>query len=131
MEFAYAFTTDQPFAEVERAIHAAVTAHGFRVLHVHDVQATFAEKGITREPYKIIEVCNVRYAHQALSASPYIGLMMPCKINLWVEQGKTHVALLKPSLLATLFPNADMNTLAQEVELALRSVIDAVKNQQS
>lgn len=131
MDIAYTFTTEQPFADVERAIHAAVAAQGFRVLHVHDVQATFAEKGIARESYKIIEVCNVRYAHQALSASPYIGLMMPCKINLWVEQGKTHVALLKPSLLATLFPDADMNTVAQEVELALRAVMDTVKHQQS
>lgn len=130
-DFAYTFTTERSLPEVERAIQSAVTAQGFRVLHVHDVQATLAEKGFARESYKIIEVCNARYAHQALAANPYIGLMMPCKINLWVEQGKTHVALLKPSLLATMFPNADMNAVAQEVELALRAVMDTVKNQSS
>ncbi|MCX7840695.1 MAG: DUF302 domain-containing protein [Anaerolineae bacterium] len=130
MDIAYTFTTERPLQEIEQAIRTAVTAQGFRVLHVHDVQATLAEKGLAREPYKIIEICNARYAHRALATSPYIGLMMPCKINVWVEQGKTHVALLKPSLLATMFPNADMNTVAQEVELALRAVMDAVEHQQ-
>lgn len=128
-DIAYTFTTERSLPEVERALQSAVTAQGFRVLHVHDVQATLAEKGFARDAYKIIEVCNARYAHQALASSPYLGLMMPCKINLWVEQGKTHVALLKPSLLVTMFPDADMNVVAQEVELALRAVVDAVQKQ--
>lgn len=127
MELAYTVSTEKSLNQVEQAVKDAVVAKGFRVLHVHDVQATFAEKGIQREPYKIIEVCNVKYANQALSADPHIGLMMPCKINVWVEQGKTQIALLKPSLLVTFFPQAALDAMAQEVEEVLQAVVDAAK----
>ena len=127
MNFVYATTTDKSFADAERAVQDAVAAQGFRVLHVHDVQATFAEKGIQRDPYKIIEVCNVKYANQALKADPLVGLMMPCKINVYVDNGKTSIALFNPSTLADFFPAAALDAMAQEVELILRAVVDAAK----
>ena len=127
MDFAYSITTPKSFADVERDVQNAVAANGFRVLHVHDVQATFAEKGIQRDPYKIIEVCNVKYANQALKADTLIGLMMPCKINVFVENGATKVSLLKPSLLATFFPDAPLGPMAQEIETTLTAVVDAAK----
>jgi uncharacterized protein (DUF302 family) len=127
MELAYTVSTEKSFDVVERAVQDAVAAKGFRVLHVHDVQATFAEKGVQREPYKIIEVCNVKYANQALTADPHIGLLMPCKINLWVEQGKTKIALLNPAVLSTFFPHAGLEAMAQEIEMILRAVVDAAK----
>ena len=127
MDLAYTVTSEKSFGEVERAVQDAVAAKGFRVLHVHDVQATFAEKGIQREPYKIIEVCNVKYANQALTADPLVGLMMPCKINVFTENGKTKIALLKPSTLSTFFPQAGIDAMGQEVETILRAVVDVAK----
>lgn len=127
MDLAYTVATEKSFAEVERAVQDAVAAKGFRVLYVHDVQATFAEKGIQREPYKIIEVCNVKYANQALTADPLIGLMMPCKINVYTENGKTKLALLKPSMISTFFPQAAIDAMGQEVESILRAVVDVAK----
>ena len=127
MDFAYTLTTSKSFADTERDVQNAVAAKGFRVLHIHDVQATFAEKGIQRDPYKIIEVCNVKYAHRALQADPLIGLMMPCKINVFVENGATQVSLLKPSILAAFFPHAALDDMAQEIETILSAVVDAAK----
>ena len=127
MDLAYTITTNKSFADAEQIVQNAVAAQGFRVLHVHDVQATFAEKGVQREPYKIIEVCNVKYANQALKADPLIGLMMPCKINLFMEHGTTKLTLLKPSLLATFFPEAALGAMAQEIETVLSAVVDAAK----
>ncbi len=127
MEFAYTVASHKPVEVVERAVQDAIAAKGFRVLHVHDVQATFAEKGIAREPYKIIEVCNVKYANQALTADPTIGLMMPCKINVFAEKGETKISLLLPSLLADFFPSAQLEGMADEIETSLRGVVDAAK----
>lgn len=126
-ELAYTTTTPKSFDDTVRIAQEAVAAKGFRVLHIHDVQATFAEKGIARAPYKIIEVCNVKYANAALTADPLIGLMMPCKINVFVENGQTVVALFKPSLLAQFFPQAKLEPLAQEIETILRAVVDTIK----
>jgi len=127
MEFEYTVTSPKSVDAVERAVQDATAAKGFRVLHVHDVQATFAEKGIAREPYKIIEVCNVKYANQALTADPTIGLMMPCKINVFAEKGETRISLLLPSLLAEFFSEARLEGKAGEIETSLRGVVDAAR----
>jgi uncharacterized protein (DUF302 family) len=127
MEFAYTVTSNKAFDQVERAVQDAAAAQGLRVLHVHDVQKTFAEKGIARESYKIIEICNVKYANQALTGDPMIGLMMPCKVNVFTEQGKTRIALLLPSLLAEFYPHANLSGMASELETLLRGVVDCAK----
>jgi len=127
MDLAYTVTTPKAFDAAVVALEHQVAAKGFRVLHIHDVQKTFAEKGIAREPYKIIEVCNVKYANQALTADPLIGLMMPCKINVFAEQGATKISLLAPSILSEFFPHANLSAMAREVETILREVVDTAK----
>jgi uncharacterized protein (DUF302 family) len=127
MEFAYTVTSHKAVDQAERAVQDAAAVQGLRVLHVHDVQKTFAEKGIAREPYKIIEICNVRYANQALTADPMMGMMMPCKVNVFAEEGETKIALLLPSLLAEFFPRANLDGMARELETLLRGVVDSAK----
>ncbi|MBI5649018.1 MAG: DUF302 domain-containing protein [Chloroflexi bacterium] len=127
MNFAYTITSSKSFNDATRAIEQAVAVNGFRVLHTHDVQQTFAEKGVAREPYKIVEVCNVKYASQALNADPLIGLMMPCKIVVFAEPGATKISLLLPSLLSEFFPHANLGAMAREVETILRAVVDSAK----
>ncbi len=128
MNVAYTVNTAKPFDSAVRAVQEATAAEGFRVLHTHDVQATLAEKGITQEPYKIVEVCNAKYASQALKSDPEIGLMMPCKINVYTEEGATRISLLLPSLLATFFPTAGLEAMAGEIETALRRVVDTARS---
>lgn len=60
--FDYTVTTEKPFEEAVLAIEKKAGEKGFRVLHTHDVAATLAEKGYPREPLKIIEICNAKYA---------------------------------------------------------------------
>lgn len=42
-DFVYTVANQKSFADVEGALKDAIAAKGFCVLHVHDVQATFAE----------------------------------------------------------------------------------------
>ena len=70
MEIAHTLVTGKPFEQVVSALEANTPKHQFRVLAVHDVQATLAEKGLQREPLKIVEICNARFAHQALQKTP-------------------------------------------------------------
>ncbi len=123
MNLAYTVASPKSFDAVVRAIEEGVAAKGFRVLYIHDVQATLAEKGFAREPYKIVEVCNAKYASRALGTDPLIGVMMPCKINVYTVEGATRITLLLPSLLASFFPEAGLATMANEIETALRAVV--------
>ena len=57
MDFEYTVTTGKEFASAVASVEEEIAQAGMRVLHIHDVQATLAEKGINRDPYKILEFC--------------------------------------------------------------------------
>lgn len=57
-DFAHTVTTAKPVDAAVRAVDQATAAHGFRVLHTHNIAATLAEKGFPREPLKQLEICN-------------------------------------------------------------------------
>jgi len=112
-----------PFPALLEAVQAETAAAGFRVLHVHDVQATLAEKGLHREPLAIVEVCNARFAHAVLAADPLVGLMLPCPIQVWERDGRRFVSALKPTSIATFYPDAGIGAVAAEVEAAITRIV--------
>ncbi len=56
LDFIYQVDTGKSFDAAVDAVQAKAVEKGFRVLGVHDVQATLADKGFQHEPMKIIEV---------------------------------------------------------------------------
>jgi len=127
IKFEETVTTAKSFEEAVEAVTSEVAKAGFRVQHIHDVQATFREKGSERDPYKIIEVCNIKYAKKALDIDPLVGLMMPCKINVYEDKGETKISLMLPSAMSLFFPHAGLEPVADEVEGILRQVIEAAR----
>lgn len=127
MEFDYTVTTNKDFDIALASVQEEITKAGMRVLHVHDVQATLAEKGITRDPYRIVEFCNAKYANAFLNADPKIGLCMPCKINVYVHEGRVMLSAMRPIVLPQFFPHVDLGEKPQEVDAIVRSIVDNAK----
>jgi len=123
MSFAYTLESDKSFEVVAAAIEENTARNQFRVLAVHDVQATLAEKGLQRGPLKIIEVCNANFAHQALKKEAEVALFMPCRFAVYTGGEKTIVKLARPAMIAEMIPGADLNDLAGEVETTLKKVM--------
>ncbi len=124
MELDYTVSTDKTFAEAVSAVTKRTAAHGFKVQFVHDVTATLAEKGFVREPVTIIEMCNAKYASQVLSRDVKIGLMLPCPVMVYEQDGKVFIATMRPSLIGAFFPEAGIDDVAAEVEAVLIEIID-------
>ena len=120
----YRLISDKPFAEVVANLERHAPEHQFRVLHVHDVQSTLAEKGLQRGPLKIIEVCNSGFAHKALQMDIEVALFMPCKFTVHTESSKTVVTLGRPSVISDLMPKAGLEKLAADVESTLKKVME-------
>ncbi len=125
--FEHTVATVKPFEEAVVAIERKSVEKGFRVLYTHDVAATLAEKGFSREPLKIIEICNARYASQVLDKDVKISLMLPCPISVYVRGGKTEISTLLPSSIADFFPRAGIEGLAAEVESVVLSIIEEAR----
>lgn len=127
MDAIYEVVSTKPYDETVDAVIERTKENKFRVLHVHDVQATLAEKNFERQPLKIIEVCNAKYAHTALQIEITVSLLMPCRINVYVTEGKTIISTVKPKSLVGMFDRPELQSFAEEVEDVLLRIIDESK----
>ena len=126
-KFDYTVETNKSFDEAVSAIEAKSKEKGFGVLHIHDVKATLAGKGFDREPLKVIEICNAKYASEVLSKDIKISLMLPCPISVYVESGKTYISTLMPKVIAEFYPEAGIQSIAEEVDRIVLSIVDESK----
>jgi len=99
------------------------------VLSVIDVKKILAEKlKVEYEDYIILDVCNPGLAYQGLTINKQAGLILPCKIIVYADKGKTKVSLYKPTVAlsaASSLPGYDkLKQLAIEAEDGLKKVID-------
>ena len=122
--FHYTKSSTKQFDEIATNLEQNIIENGMRILHTHNVQKTFADKGFEFIPYKIIEICNVKYAKQALDADRLVGLMMPCPIAFWYENGRTTVSTMLPSAIIDFFPDKGLDKFACELEIILKRIID-------
>jgi uncharacterized protein (DUF302 family) len=123
----YIVESGKTVEEIVDEIGKKAAENGFRVLYIHDVQMTLKEKGYDLPPYKIVELCNAKFAHAVLEADRNFGLMLPCKINVYVKDGKSYVVGLLPTAIREMFPDAMLGSIPEDVEKIIKKIIDEVK----
>jgi len=126
-EFGYTVKTDKSIEEAIESVEKATAENGFRVLHIHHVDQTLKDKGFDREPYKIIEVCNAKFASQVLNADIDIGLFLPCKINVYSDGGQTVISGLRPKIMGQFVENDLIEKTASDVDTIILNIIDSSK----
>ena len=100
---------------------------GFGVLTEIDVKKTMKSKlDVDFENYIILGACNPQFAHKALMAEKDIGLLLPCNVIIYIENNKTFVSAIKPTIAMNMIDNDAMKELAEQVEAKLKNVIDRV-----
>jgi uncharacterized protein (DUF302 family) len=96
------------YAAARQRIEAALKEEGFGVLTEIDVKATLKAKlNADFRNYVILGACNPTLAHQALSADPGIGLLLPCNVVVTEDDdGNAVVAILDPEAMLKVVPDA-------------------------
>jgi uncharacterized protein (DUF302 family) len=110
--FLYTVDTAKSFEAAVEAVEQKVAEKNFRVVNTYNVAATLAEQGYPRGPLKIIEVCNARFASEALEKDINVALMLPCPISVYTEGGKTFISTMRPSALVTFSPGSELEEIA-------------------
>jgi len=127
MDFDYTVQTNKTFDGAVSTVEQETGKAGFKVLHIHDVQATLGAKDFEIEPFKIIEICNAKSAFAVLQADINIGLCLPCKINVYTKEGKIFISGMRPIILSQFFPDAKLGTLPEEIDQVIQTIINNSK----
>ncbi|MCH8302635.1 MAG: DUF302 domain-containing protein [Proteobacteria bacterium] len=127
-KFGFGKPVDAKFDDTVEAVTAELKKEGFGVLTEIDVAATLKEKlGEDMPPYLILGACNPSLAHQAVSAVPEIGLLLPCNVLVREDEaGQVHVSFMDPGAVLGLVDKPEIEPLAQQVKDKLQKVLAAL-----
>ncbi len=120
---------DTKFADAIGATKEALASGGFGVLTEVDVRATLKKKiDADFRNYVILGACNPPLAHQALTAEPGIGLLLPCNVVVTEEDdGSAVVSAIDPIKMFSVANRPDIEPVAKEVGQKLRRVLHQLK----
>lgn len=114
-----------PYAEAVERAKTALKEQGFGVLTEIDVKQTLKEKrGVDVRPYVILGACNPELAERALAAEPDLGLLLPCNVVVYEEDGGSVVAAMDPEPVLGLVQNPQLDQIAREVRQRLQVAIE-------
>ena len=117
-------TTTAPFDQAIARVREELKSEGFGVLCQIDVQATLKEKlGVEGEPYTILGACNPPLAHQALTAEPDLGVLLPCNVIVYKRDSETHISAIDPERMLSIVGNEQLAPIAADVRRRLCEVV--------
>ena len=125
MSYGITTTVALPFDETVTAIRAALATQGFGVLTEIDVKATMKKKlDVDFDNYIILGACNPPLAHQALTAEPAIGLLLPCNVVVTEDvDGSAVVSAIDPYQMFKVVKRSGIEPIARDVGQRLRQVL--------
>jgi uncharacterized protein (DUF302 family) len=116
------------FDDAVKNVTDELMKEGFGILTEIDVAATLKEKlGEDMPPYRILGACNPSLAHQAVTAVPEIGLLLPCNVLVREDEaGQVHVSFMDPGAVLGLVDDPGIEPLAAQVKEKLERVLAAI-----
>lgn len=123
-DFAYVVETKKGFDDAVISVLRAVEQKGWSLFQVYDIKERLAAKGFEQKPLKIIEICSARHASQFLNKNVLVSLCMPCKINVFEENGTVKIAGMKPTMISHFFSEVSQ----KEAELVENDILEIVNN---
>ena len=129
----YGYTAHLPavsFGDARSRITDALKQQGFGILTEIDVTATLKAKlNLEFRRYVILGACNPQLAHRALEAELGIGLLLPCNVCVWEDDGGSVVSIARPDAMFDIVKNGALQAVAREAGQRLRLALDQVRGE--
>jgi len=120
----FTLSTAKTVSDAATALHAAVEVNHFGVMQVHDLKETMWKKGVQfAHDCLIFEVCQPHQAKKVLDQNMSLSTVLPCRISIYEEGGKTILATVRPTSLLAMFNVPQLAPVAQEVEHTILKIM--------
>jgi uncharacterized protein (DUF302 family) len=119
-----------PYPQAIEKVTAALKEEGFGVLTEIDVKAALKKKlDADFRRYVILGACNPKLAHQALNMELEIGLLLPCNVIVYENEGGdgSTVSIVDPISMLSVAHNDELDPVADEARARLQRVVESLK----
>jgi uncharacterized protein (DUF302 family) len=123
-------TTALGFEQAVEKISEALISEGFGIITKIDVQATLKTKLEAEfRQYVILGACNPSLAYQALNLEIDIGLLLPCNVVVYEQNGESVIALVDPISMLGVVDNPELDPITIEAKERFERVAEKLRNQ--
>ena len=127
MKIGYKKQVDLSFVDAEKKAREELAKEGFGIITEINAKETFKKKlDVFFENYIILGACQPKSALKVLRIDKEIGLLLPCNVIIYEEDGKVYVSAIIPSVAMGMVNNADLAPIASGIEEKLKRVVDSV-----
>ncbi len=91
------------FDETIKVLEESIAISGWKVLIIHDLQASMKKTGKEVLPVKVFEVCNPKHSYRLLSLDDkrIYSSLMPCRFSVYEKaDGKVYVSRMNSIILS-------------------------------
>jgi uncharacterized protein (DUF302 family) len=126
-KYGFSKTIDVAYDEAIEKVSAALKDEGFGILSEIDLKEKLKEKlGVDFRRYVILGACNPALAYETLQEEIDIGLLLPCNVIVYEQDGRTVVSAVDAAKMLSVVGNPELESIASKVNEKLRRVIDSL-----
>jgi uncharacterized protein (DUF302 family) len=113
-----------PIETALERVRMTLKDEGFGVLTEINIREKFKEKlGVDFPNYVILGACNPPIAHSSLQEEMALGLLLPCNVVVYEENGATTVAAINAARMLSIVGNPALEAVAVTINHKLKSAL--------
>ena len=120
--------SSQPFPEAMSALQNAISASGYKVSRVQNVDIGLSKIGYKTDNYKVVFYGKAEEVAQLVEKHPELIPYLPLNVAIFAEKDNTILVTNRPSVLAEFFPDPELKTLFMRWENDLTEILNEVQD---
>lgn len=125
MNYMFKTKVNLGFEEAVNKVKEELQKEGFGVLTEIDVKSALKKKlDVDYGNYVILGACNPVFAYKTLQLEKEIGLLLPCNVIVYVDEGENYVSAINPVEAMSIVGNEKLREVAEKVGKKLKRIID-------
>jgi len=119
--------TQQSYPEAMSTLQTAISARGYKITRVQNIDVGISKTGHTIDYYKVVFYGKPEEVARIVREHPELIPYLPLNIVIFAEDANTVVATNRPGVLADFFPDPALKPMFMQWEKDLIEIFDEVR----
>lgn len=116
-----------PFPEAMLALQSAISARGYKVTRVQNVDKGLSSTGYRTDNYKVVFYGKPEEVAQLAADHPELIPYLPLNVAIFAERDNTLLVTSRPAVLADFFPDPELRAVFMRWEKDLDEIVSEVQ----